>query len=144
MHFNLFFWKEREREKEKEKRERINRGKKQGSRIRGKEGEGRKVGTKEEREGQKKEGSLNSSRWLLNPPSYSSPSSPNPFLLFPLYFTCNHRQALLLLNRSSCVQLCATPQMATHQAHLSPGFSRQEHQSGLPFLSPMHESEKSK
>ena len=46
MHFNLFFWKEREREKEeKEKRERINRGKKQGSRIRGKEGEGRKVGT---------------------------------------------------------------------------------------------------
>ena len=110
MHFNLFFWKEREREKEeKEKRERINRGKKQGSRIRGKEGEGRKVGTKEGREGQKKEGSLNSSRWLLNPPSYSSPSSPNPFLLFPLYFTCNHRQALLLLSRSSCVQLCATP-----------------------------------
>ena len=32
--------------------------------------------------------------------------------------------------------------MAAHQAPLSPGFSRQEHWSGLPFPSPMHESEK--
>ena len=32
--------------------------------------------------------------------------------------------------------------MAAHQASLSLGFSRQEHWSGLPFLSPMHESEK--
>ena len=32
--------------------------------------------------------------------------------------------------------------MAAHQASLSLGFSRQEHQSGLPFPSPMHESEK--
>ena len=32
--------------------------------------------------------------------------------------------------------------MAAHQAPLSLGFSRQEHQSGLPFPSPMHESEK--
>ena len=31
--------------------------------------------------------------------------------------------------------------MAAHQAPLSLGFSRQEHWSGLPFLSPMHESE---
>ena len=30
------------------------------------------------------------------------------------------------------------------QAPLSLGFSRQEHWSGLPFPSPMHESEKSK
>ena len=48
---------------------------------------------------------------------------------------------LLLLSRFSCVRLCATPWMATHQAPLSLGFSRQEHWSGLPFPSPMHESE---
>ena len=39
-------------------------------------------------------------------------------------------------------RLCATPQTATHQAPLSLGFSRQEHWSGLPFPSPMHESGK--
>ena len=49
---------------------------------------------------------------------------------------------LLLLSRFSCVRLCATPQTAAHQAPPSPGFSRQEHWSGLPFPSPMHESEK--
>ena len=32
--------------------------------------------------------------------------------------------------------------MAAHQASPSLGFSRQEHQSGLPFPSPMYESEK--
>ena len=40
---------------------------------------------------------------------------------------------LLLLSRFSRVQLCATPQMAAHQALPSLGFSRQEHWSGLPF-----------
>ena len=49
---------------------------------------------------------------------------------------------LLLLSRFSRVQLCATPEMAAHQAPPSLGFSRQEHWSGLPFPSPMHESEK--
>ena len=49
---------------------------------------------------------------------------------------------LLLLSRFSCVRLCATPQMAAHQAPPSLGFSRQEHWSGLPFPSSMHESEK--
>ena len=34
--------------------------------------------------------------------------------------------------------------MAAHQAPPSLGFSRQEHWSGVPFPSPMHESEKSK
>ena len=38
--------------------------------------------------------------------------------------------------------LCATPQTAAHQAPPSLGFSRQEHRSGLPFPSPMRESEK--
>ena len=41
----------------------------------------------------------------------------------------------------SC-QLCATPETAAQQAPPSLGFSRQEHWSGLPFPSPMHESEK--
>ena len=34
--------------------------------------------------------------------------------------------------------------MAAHQALLSLGFSRQEHWTGLPFPSPVHESEKGK
>ena len=49
---------------------------------------------------------------------------------------------LLLLSCFSRVQLCATPETAAHQAPMSLGFSRQEHWSGLPFPSPMHESEK--
>ena len=49
---------------------------------------------------------------------------------------------LLLLSRFSCVRLCATPETAAHKAPPSLGFSRQEHWSGLPFPSPMHESEK--
>ena len=49
---------------------------------------------------------------------------------------------LLLLSRFSHVQLCATPETAAHQAPPSLGFSRQEHWSGLPFPSPMQESEK--
>ena len=48
---------------------------------------------------------------------------------------------LLLLNHFSSVQLCVTPQMAAQQAPPSLGFSRQEHWSGLPFPSPMRESE---
>ena len=47
-----------------------------------------------------------------------------------------------LLSRFSHVRLCATPEMEAHQASPSLGFSRQEHWSGLPFPSPMHESEK--
>ena len=49
---------------------------------------------------------------------------------------------LLLLSCFSRVRLCATPEMAAHQAPPSLGFSRQEHCSGLPFPSPMHQSEK--
>ena len=48
---------------------------------------------------------------------------------------------LLLLSRFSRVGLCATPETAAHEAlpTQSLGFSRQEHWSGLPFPSPMHE-----
>ena len=51
---------------------------------------------------------------------------------------------MLLVSRFSRVRLCATPETAAHQAPPSLGFSRQEYWSGLPFPSPMHESEKSK
>ena len=61
---------------------------------------------------------------------------------FTLHISLN--RLLLLLSRFSHVWLCATPQMAAHQAPPSLGFSRQEHWSGLPFPSPMHESEKRK
>ena len=49
---------------------------------------------------------------------------------------------VLLLSHFSRVRLCATPYTAAHQAPPSLGFSRQEYWSGLPFPSPMHESEK--
>ena len=51
--------------------------------------------------------------------------------------------SLLLQSHFSRIQLCVTPQTAAHQVPHSLGFSRQEHQSGLPPPSPMHESEKS-
>ena len=47
-----------------------------------------------------------------------------------------------LLSHFSRVRLCETPQTAAHQVPPSLGFSRQEHWSGLPFPSLMHESEK--
>ena len=52
--------------------------------------------------------------------------------------------AKLLLSHFSRVQLSVTPETAAHQAPPSLGFSRQEHWSGLPFPSPMHEYEKCK
>ena len=66
----------------------------------------------------------------------------SPKYLFFLYFFAFLWFMLLLLSRFSRVRLCATPETAAHQAPLSLGFSRQEHWSGLPFPSPVHESEK--
>ena len=48
---------------------------------------------------------------------------------------------LLLLSRFSRVRLC-DPIDGSSPGSPSLGFSREEHWSGLPFLSPMHESEK--
>jgi len=48
---------------------------------------------------------------------------------------------LLLLSRFSRVQLC-DPIDNSPPGSLSLGFSRQEHWSGLPVPSPMHENEK--
>ena len=56
--------------------------------------------------------------------------------VFPNCICKSSRWTLLLLSHFSCVQLCATPQMAAHQAPPSLGFFRQEHWSGLPFPSP--------
>ena len=64
------------------------------------------------------------------------------FLKFLLSQVAREGIMLLLLSRFSRVRLCATPQTAAHKAPPSLGFSRQEHWSGLPFPSPMHESEK--
>ena len=44
-------------------------------------------------------------------------------------------------SRQSCPTLC-DPIDGSHQAPPSLGFSRQKHWSGLPFPSPMQESEK--
>ena len=49
-----------------------------------------------------------------------------------------------MLSHFSHVRLCATPSTAAHQVPPSLGFSRQEHWSGLPFPSPMHEKWKVK
>ena len=46
------------------------------------------------------------------------------------------------LSHFSRVRLCATPETAAHPAPPSPGLFRQELWSGLPFPSPVHESEK--
>ena len=57
------------------------------------------------------------------------------------FYVCCGMLLLLLLSRFSRVWPCTTPYTAAHQAPPSLGFSRQEHWSGLPFPSPMHESE---
>ena len=80
-------------------------------------------------------------------PFFSVLSFPKFFFPLPLQAICQDRPRarvtlLLLLSHFSRVRLCETPQAAAHQAPPSLGFSRQEHWSGLPFPSPVHESEK--
>ena len=65
------------------------------------------------------------------------------------FFSPRHSFSLLAAAAAKSLQSCPTlgdperaAQTAAHQAPLSLGFSRQEHWSGLPFPSPMHESEK--
>ena len=57
---------------------------------------------------------------------------PPIFRYHPGIFIWDMLLLLLLLNRFSRFQLCATPETAAHQAPLSVGFSRQEYWSGLP------------
>ena len=84
-------------------------------------------------------GSYPSSPYLKSNTKYSCQMPPRGILIFCLSL---RHVLLLLLSHFSHVRLCATPQMAAHQASPSLGFSRQEHWSGLPFPSPMCESEK--
>ena len=63
----------------------------------------------------------------------------------PGLWVCSFHSPLcpsVVVQALSRVWLFATPWTAARQAPPSPGFSRQEHWSGLPFPSPMHESEK--
>ena len=83
--------------------------------------------------------------WEL--PSRSTPRNPSfsrmmSFHSCPMAAVESPSGLLLLLSRFSRVWLWATPETAAHQAPLSLGFSRQEHWSGLPFPSPVPESEK--
>ena len=78
---------------------------------------------------------------------YKQPG-PKIVCAFVLDFTFSHYNPsslelllLLLLSCFSRVRLCAAPWAAAHQAPPSLGFSRQEQWSGLPFPSPMQESE---
>ena len=62
-------------------------------------------------------------------------------LPLPNLLTATPLAAAAAKSLQSC-RLCATPETAAHQAPESLGFSRKEHWNGLPFPSPMHESEK--
>ena len=92
--------------------------------------------------------SLQSSPTLCDPTDGSPPGSPIPGILqartlewVAMSFS-NAWKWKVKVKSLSCVQLLATPWTAAHQAPPSLGFSRQEHWSGLPFPSPMHESDK--
>ena len=84
-----------------------------------------------------------SNPWLLESTAYGRHKRHKVLFSIPHFRQCDCRVGLLLLlSCFSRVRICATPETAAHQAPLSLGFSRQEHGSGLPFPSPMHESEK--
>ena len=84
----------------------------------------------------------------LLPVEHKLYESRNPYLVCVMYTKHMTEELayslllLLLLSHFSRVRLCAIPETAAYQAPPSLGFSRQEHWSGLPFPSPMHESGK--
>ena len=94
--------------------------------------------------------SLQSCPTLCDPRDGSPPGSPVPGILqartlewVAISFSSVWRWTVKVKSLSR-VRLLATPWTAAYQAPLSMGFSRQVHWSGLPFPSPMHESEKVK
>ena len=68
---------------------------------------------------------------------------PNTIKILTSKITDRDHHAMLCYAKSlqSCQTVC-DPIDGSHQGPPSLGFSRQEHWSGLPFPSPMHESEK--
>ena len=80
--------------------------------------------------------SFHSFLWLSNIPLYEC------MCIFFIHSSIDGFLLLLLLSHFSPVRLHVIPETAAHQAPPSLGFSRQEHWSGLPFPSPMCESEK--
>ena len=92
--------------------------------------------------------SLESCPTLCDPIDSSPPGSPVPGILrartLELVATSFSNAGMwkVKVKSLSCVRPLATPWTAAYQASPSMGFSRQEHWSGLPFPSPMHESEK--
>ena len=77
-----------------------------------------------------------------SPPGLSVPGILQARTLVGCHFLL---QCVKMKSESEVAQSCltlATPWTAAYQAPLSLEFSRQEHWSGLPFPSPMHESEK--
>ena len=90
--------------------------------------------------------SLQSCLTLRDPIDGSPPGSRVPGILqartlewVAISFSSAWKWKVKLLSR---VQLFATPWTAPYQAPPTMGFSKQEYWSGLPFPSPMHESEK--
>ena len=71
---------------------------------------------------------------LCDPMNHSTPG-------FPVHHQLLAAAAAAAKSIQSCPTLC-DPIDSSHQAPPSLGFSRQEHWSGLPFPSPIHESEK--
>ena len=92
--------------------------------------------------------SLQSCPTLCDPIDSSPPGSPVPGILqarAPEWVAISFSNAWkwkVKVKSLSCVRPLVTPWTAAHQAPPSMGFSRQEHWSGLPFPSPMHESGK--
>ena len=80
-------------------------------------------------------------RLLIFLPATLIPACASSSPAFLMMYSAYKVILLLLLSCFSHVWLCATPKTAAHKAPPSLEFSRQEHWSGLPFPSPMHESE---
>ena len=92
--------------------------------------------------------SLQSCPTLCDPIDGSPPDSPVPVILqartlewVAISFSSASKWKVKVKSLHR-VRLLATPWTAAYQAPPSLGFSRQEHWSGLPFPSPVHQSEK--
>ena len=80
--------------------------------------------------------SLQSCPTLCNPIDGSPPGASVPGILQARrleWVAISFSNACMMLSRFSRVQLCVTLRTAAQQSPLSPGFSRQEYWSGLPF-----------